>query len=44
VLHWKAGHKHECARLAAEAEAEEKAEAEVEAEATGGGEGREVHG
>jgi hypothetical protein len=36
VLHWKAGHKHECARFAAEAEAEAKAEeeaAEVEAEA-----------
>ena len=34
VLHWKAGHKHECARFAAEAEAEEKAEAEAaEAEA-----------
>jgi hypothetical protein len=36
VLHWKAGHKQECARFAAEAEAEAKAEeeaAEVEAEA-----------
>jgi hypothetical protein len=34
VLHWKAGHKHECARFAAEAEAEEKAEEEAaEAEA-----------
>jgi hypothetical protein len=34
VLHWKAGHKHECARFAAEAEAEAKAEEEAaEAEA-----------
>ena len=43
VLHWKAGHKQECARFAAEAEAEEKAEAEAaEAEAArgnGGGKG-----
>jgi hypothetical protein len=31
VLHWKAGHKHECARFAAEAEAEEKAEEEAAA-------------
>jgi hypothetical protein len=31
VLHWKAGHKHECARFAAEAEAEAKAEAEAAA-------------
>jgi uncharacterized membrane protein YgcG len=36
VLHWKAGHKHECARFAAEAEAEAKAEEEAaEAEAAG---------
>jgi uncharacterized membrane protein YgcG len=31
VLHWKAGHKQECARFAAEAEAEEKAEEEAAA-------------
>jgi hypothetical protein len=31
VLHWKAGHKHECARFAAEAEAEAKAEEEAAA-------------
>ena len=35
VLHWKAGHKQECARFAAEAEAEAKAEEEAaEAEAS----------
>ena len=37
VLHWKAGHKQECARFAAEAEAQAKAEEEAtEAEAAGG--------
>jgi hypothetical protein len=35
VLHWKAGHKHECARFAAEAEAEE----ERAARGKGGGKG-----
>jgi hypothetical protein len=45
VLHWKAGHKQECARFAAEAEAEAKAEEEAaEAEAKAAEEERAAKG